>query len=71
MLFNTANIHNANGNHRTSKNKPVTPLQLDTLNDLHESLVNLVVDNMLENEQEDQQQTLPGDVQEEGLGLSN
>ena len=67
MLFNTANIHNANGNHRTSKNKPVTPLQLDTLNDQYQSLVHLVVDNLLEDEQEDQQPP-PGDVQEEGLG---
>ena len=69
MLFNTANIHKSNGNHRTSKNKPVTPLQLDTLNDQYKSLVHLVVDNLLEDEQEDQQ-PLPGDVKEEGLGLS-
>ena len=69
MLFNTANIQNSSGSHRTSKNKPVTPLQLDTLNDQYKSLVHLVVDNLLEDEQEDQQ-PLPGDVKEEGLGLS-
>ena len=68
MLFNTANIQNSSGSHRTSKNKPVTPLQLDTLNDQYKSLVHLVVDNLLEDEQEDQQ-PLPGHVQEEGLGL--
>ena len=70
MLFNTANIYNSSGYHRTSKNKPVIPLQLDTLNDQYKSLVHLVVDNLLEDEQEDQQ-PLPGDVQEEDLGLSN